>query len=120
MSDNLDNKPDNTFRSLTGHVALERKALILSEKGDDIRALQVSTRVLEIRLYHATIPPLACSIDTANAHTAVARVLEKIIVKLRGENATLESKYRAQAANHYYAAWKIIRSQSAWNLFINV
>mmetsp|Transcript_11594 Transcript_11594/g.13640 ORF Transcript_11594/g.13640 Transcript_11594/m.13640 type:complete len:120 (+) Transcript_11594:168-527(+) len=119
MSDNTRNIRD-PFSSLTGHIEREREALHLSEKGDDIGAMQMSRHVLRTRLYHADVPPHISSIDIANSHTALARILQKIIGKLRGVNANLHNKYRAEASTNYYAAWEITRTQEAWNLYTNV
>mmetsp|Transcript_14428 Transcript_14428/g.17108 ORF Transcript_14428/g.17108 Transcript_14428/m.17108 type:complete len:120 (+) Transcript_14428:114-473(+) len=117
-----DNRRDviNTFRSLTGHLAQEREALSLSAKGDDIGALQMSRRVVKTRLYHANTPPYICSVDIGKAHTALARILQKIINKLGGANENLQRKYRAEAATNYYSAWEITRTEEAWDLFVNV
>mmetsp|Transcript_3581 Transcript_3581/g.4044 ORF Transcript_3581/g.4044 Transcript_3581/m.4044 type:complete len:120 (-) Transcript_3581:104-463(-) len=119
MSDNAVDM-NNTFRSSTGANELEVEALVSIEKDDLIGAFQKSELVVELRSHHADIPPYVCSIDIANSHTSSARVLQKIMVKLGGANEILHNKYRAKAANSYYEAWKINRTEEAWNLFVDV
>lgn len=96
-------------RSLTGVYELSCQASILSGHGDLIGERKIRERILQIRVFHLNVAPYSSSLDVADCHITVAKVIVKIISKLGGSDNALTFKYEAQLADHYHAAYVIHR-----------